>query len=285
VPTVIFFLATAFLPSSAQTAKNTKMRHRQNPTMAMSVAAIPINLPHSPLTKITGKPSHGVVIQLHKELWKNAMSIRSAHGGGQCSHLGMIMPPAKHNAMSGTQPWVDPPHPGALQLPANATQCQIATAANTCNCNAKHWNTWINLTNKLKQQVLGAADKDELAGCAARSTGELLNHLVTRCSQIKCGGIKNNKEKLTADWSPANGLEELWVRARQRCQFADIAQEPIPDGELLGDLPHATEAMGVFLEGCKEWHKHPVVEQTCGGFKVHFQPMALVVGLLLARLC
>jgi hypothetical protein len=110
-----------------------------------------LNLPHNPLTKITGRPSCTVVMELRKELCENAVSIRSARSGGQRGHLGMIVPANQCNAMNGAQPWVDPSNPGTLQLPADAMQHQITIATNTHNRNTKEWNTWIELSTKLKQ--------------------------------------------------------------------------------------------------------------------------------------
>jgi hypothetical protein len=97
-------------------------------TMAMNATIASLALPHDLLTKITGKPNCAAVMELRKELFENAMSVRSAQGG-QCGHLGMTVPAAQHNAMPGAQLWVDPPNPGALQLPANAAQRQIAMIA------------------------------------------------------------------------------------------------------------------------------------------------------------
>jgi hypothetical protein len=56
---------------------------------------------------------------------------------------------------------------------------------------------------------------DCLAGRAAASAGQLLNHLVTRRCEIKRNDIKANKKKLGANWSPAASLEQLWIRAHE----------------------------------------------------------------------
>jgi hypothetical protein len=110
------------------------------------------------LTKITGQPTCVSVTRLHLKIYENAMSISSAHGGSQCSHLGMIMPAAKHNIMANTQPWVDPANPGDLQIVANATTCQITITTNNYNRDTKAYNTWKELTNKLKRQLIAAID-------------------------------------------------------------------------------------------------------------------------------
>jgi hypothetical protein len=95
--------------------------------------------------------------------------------------------------------------------------------------------------------------------------------LVTRCCEIKRDDIKANKKKLAADWSPAASLEQFWIRARECQDFATIAGEPIPAGEMIGTLLDVIEAAGVFAAGCCEWRKRPVAEHTLANFKEHFK--------------
>jgi hypothetical protein len=153
--------------------------------VATTAIAPSLTFPHDPPTKIIGEPSCPAVTQLHKELCESAVSVHSICGGGQHGHLGMIVPPTECNAMNGTQPWVDPPNPGVLQIPTSAAQHQMAITTSACNLNSKEWTTWIKVTNKLKQQVLDAAGKahlaeleDDVVGCATRTASKLLNHLV-----------------------------------------------------------------------------------------------------------
>jgi hypothetical protein len=112
-------------------------------------------------------------------------------------------------------------------------QCQMAALVDTRNRSAKEHNAWVEISAKLKQQILGAAGKvrvgelsDGLAGRAVVSAGQLLNHLVACCCEIKCDDIKANKKKLSADWSPAASLEQLWVHARECQNFAAIPENP-----------------------------------------------------------
>jgi hypothetical protein len=245
--------------------------------MATTTTSTTFTLPRDPITKITGKPSYATVTNLRKELYENAMSVRSTQGG-QYGHLGMIMPPNEYNAMVGAQPWVDPQNPGALQIPANSTARQMAMLSDTHNREVKEYNTFIDLAAKLKQQILDAVDHtyiDELSnpltGFATVTTAQLLTHLMTRYCEIKRDDIKANKKKLAADWSPATTLEQLWIRARECQDFATTAGEPIPEGEVVGTLLDVIENTGVFATGCYEWRKRPINEHTLANFKEHFK--------------
>jgi hypothetical protein len=193
-------------------------------------AMIALTLPHGPLTKIGRQPTCDSVTCLCLEICKNAIAIHFARGGGQRSHLGMTMPAAEHSVMANTQPWVNPPVPGDLNLVANAATRQIAIATNACDRGTKACNAWIKLTNKLKQQLIDAVGdahlkelKHETSACAWCTIAELLNHLVTACGQIKVDNIARNKKKLSADWSPDAPLEDLWNNVTNCHAFATRA--------------------------------------------------------------
>jgi hypothetical protein len=107
-------------------------------------------------------------------------------------------------------------------------------------------------------------------------------HLMTRCCKIKRDDIKANRKKLAADWSPAANLEQLWIRARERQDFAATAGEPVPEGEMIGTLLGVIKTAGVFATGCCEWRKRPTNEHALANFKEHFRAAradALIAGL------
>ena len=80
------------------------------------------------LTPIKGKPTNLTIKQLRRKLYANARAIPSTQGGGQHGHLGKIMNAVAYTTLTGT-PWTTPPHPGpAPNIPAGATQHQIAKA-------------------------------------------------------------------------------------------------------------------------------------------------------------
>jgi hypothetical protein len=153
----------------------------------------------------------------------------------------MIMPPNEHNAMAGAQPWADPQNPGALQIPANSTACQMAMLSDTHNRQVKEHNTLIDLAAKLKQQILDAVDhthtdelSNTLAGFAAATTAQLLTHLMTRCCEIKRDGIKANNGSVNALCSVmreiASGTAEaelgaLFHNGKEACSIRTTLEE------------------------------------------------------------
>jgi hypothetical protein len=105
-------------------------------------------------------------MNLRKELCENAMSVRSAQGG-QCGHLGVVVPPNECNAMPGAQLRADPQNPGALQIPANAAAGQMALLSDTHNRQVKEHNARVDLATKLKQQILWTPPPMKCQQCTA----------------------------------------------------------------------------------------------------------------------
>jgi hypothetical protein len=95
----------------------------------MSDSSKSYRLPHPTLTKIDGKPNAALIKLLTKEVYANAKSAHSVHGGGLNGHLGLAMPVAVYVLRAGIN-FVEPPHPGPLPIHVvNATRAQI-TARN-----------------------------------------------------------------------------------------------------------------------------------------------------------
>ena len=77
------------------------------------------------ITPIDGRPTRYSINQLTRDIYQNAMSIASTEGGGAHGHLGIVMPDAEYQALTGVA-YVAPAHPGALPVhAANATGNQI----------------------------------------------------------------------------------------------------------------------------------------------------------------
>jgi hypothetical protein len=129
----------------------------------------------------SAKPTFAAVTNLRKELCENAMSVRSTQGG-QCGHLSMAMPPNKHVATPGAQPWADPQNPGALQIPANAVARQMALLSDTHNRQVKEHNTCVDLAAKLKQQILDAVDHTQIGMAHRLQTCESFGLFTDRLS-------------------------------------------------------------------------------------------------------
>ena len=73
------------------------------------------------LTKIHGAPTYPTIRIIKNEVKANAHSVASNLGGGAHGHYGLVVDPTEYVMVPGTVPYVRPVHPGALDVPINAT--------------------------------------------------------------------------------------------------------------------------------------------------------------------
>jgi hypothetical protein len=114
--------------------------------------------PHAQLTLIQGKPTAAAIRQLKKELYANARSIHSDHGGGLNGHLGLVMPTAAY-VIRASAVFNEPQHPGVQPVhAANATAALITSINRAYDHAMAEFKTCSTVRETLKQQVLSAAD-------------------------------------------------------------------------------------------------------------------------------
>ena len=87
--------------------------------------------PHETLTPIDGKPTNTTLQLLQCQLYTNARSEPSAHGGGLHDHLAMVMSNADYLARAGVDVIIAV-HPGPPPAPAGAAAV-IAVALSIYN--------------------------------------------------------------------------------------------------------------------------------------------------------
>jgi hypothetical protein len=142
--------------------------------------------PHAQLTLIQGKPTAAAVRQLKKELYANARSIHSDHGGGLNGHLGLVMPTAAY-AIRASAIFNEPQHPGVQPvLAANATAVLITSTNRAYDHAMAQFKTCSTVKETLKQQVLSAVNpiyyqdlEDDKFGHADVLIPAIIQHLTT----------------------------------------------------------------------------------------------------------
>ena len=98
------------LQASLHIAKKDTIQHINMMTMTLSTS---FTFPHPELTAITEWPTISTTNCLCRELYDNAMSIKTAAGGGENGHLGLVMDPSTYHDHAG-EPFIEPALPGPL---------------------------------------------------------------------------------------------------------------------------------------------------------------------------
>jgi hypothetical protein len=150
-------------------------------------------------------------------LQANAASIHSELGGGDLGHLALTVPPQVFATLSNT-PWVVPLNPGPTPpvLLPNATAAQI-----NANCyrhleNIKIFQTYNNVQNALKQQILAAVDniyvwtlRNTHTGYTMVTTLQILNHLYTTYGQLTPMAMQENDRHFRNAYNPGQVIQNV----------------------------------------------------------------------------
>ena len=245
--------------------------------MSTTPTAIETSLPYPSVTKILGKPDAATLRVLKQQIYANAAAVTSNAGGGNHGHLGMVMPVADYNLMTGTA-WADPVHPGGLPQAGNAlTNAQITERNRQYLERIAIHKEFSALRNILKQQILAAvgevyllALKDDLLGFTNVTPRAMLNHLETNYGIVTPDQLVENKAKLEADWNPDDPIETLWDRIIKVQAFANAGNDPLTDATVVRSILAVLEKTGVFADAIRDWRKRPLNQWTIDNLKTDF---------------
>ena len=142
--------------------------------------------PHPTLTPIVGKPDTASLNLLKKEIYANAMSKPSLLGGGNHGFLALVMSPAGYASLIGTQPFIDPLHPGVqAQHPHAATGPQMTEANRRYDFALTTFIEFAAMRDHLKGQLIAAVNdtyiqllSDEIFGFANVIPRDIMIHLM-----------------------------------------------------------------------------------------------------------
>ena len=99
--------------------------------VATTVEAIIESFPTSSIPHIEGELTYKSIKEVEKIIITNASSIESELGGGNHGLLGLVIPAARYNTITGTN-FVPHANPGALPtFPVNSIAPQITEISNT----------------------------------------------------------------------------------------------------------------------------------------------------------
>jgi hypothetical protein len=233
--------------------------------------------PHETLTVLTHKPNAATIKLLTKEVYANAKSVHSVHGGGLNGHLGIAMAAAPYQIRAGAL-FIAPPHPGAQPVHiATATAAQITAANRAYDQDMTDFNTCQTIKESIKQQILNAVDniylqdlEDDVFGYADVTIIEILQHLRTTYGLLTANDLEVNRNQLTEPWNPDEPFENIWKQIKIIRAVAIAGNEAISDQVTIELTLMALDKAGVYDHAITIWHDKPDAEQTWDIFIAHF---------------
>lgn len=230
------------------------------------------------LTPIVGQPTHTTLRVLIRELAANARSVVTTQWGGAHGHLGLVLDDATYQARAG-HPFVPLVHPGPAAVhAAGATGPQITENNRAYDMQLRHYDVEQAVRGRLRQQLINAVESlylrhlhDPLVGLSETSVVDILHHLTTRYGHITDTEVAANRASLLTAWTPTQPIENLWNRHNEIREFAEAADLPIRDREIIADTLVLLRATRLFTLGIDAWERKDAVDQTYEAFINHFQ--------------
>ena len=218
-----------------------------------------------------GRPAPLALAALLRQVRENATSVPSEPGGGQCGHLGTVMPAAQHDTLPGAAARGAPAHPGAQAAPpAGAAAIQITQANRQHDKAEARFKLHHEAVACLKQQTLAAVDDQRASALqgslllrAQASPVAILQHLLDTYSTVTEEALEKNREAIAAEWSPDAGAEIIFTRATaaQQLALAAGAANALSDRTAIYLAIKAIERSGVFNDPCSTWRALTDAEQ------------------------
>jgi hypothetical protein len=187
------------------------------------------------------------------------------------------MPPADYLTRVG-QAFDVPIHPGIAPLhPGNPTSAQITETNRQYAAALAEHALYQTTGEELKKQIIYAVPNlylailsDDEMGYADVSCATMLQHLKTAYAIITTDDLETNRNRLSADWSPEDPIEDLWNRLTEVQRFAEAGKEPISDTTCLRLTLKTLEKTGVFATSIEHWRATDESTWTLATFQKHF---------------
>ena len=170
-----------------------------------------------------------------------------------------------------------PLHPGIqADAPPAATAVQITQLNRQHNKALERYTLHANVANALKQQLLDAVDdmyvsvlRHQRLRYSQVPPHQILQHLLDHYNLITEETLEDNRNRLSDDWNPDDGMEVLYTRITTVQQFAAEAgaAHAISDATAMHLILTTLERTGMFIDACADWRKRKPAEQTLVNFK------------------
>jgi len=228
---------------------------------------------HPTLMQIASTPTNTSIKLLTKEVYTNARTVPSTHGGGLHGHLGLVMPDAAYTALAGVQ-FQLPVHPGPA--PQHATSTNTAShAETTCLYDAtlKELATATTVTEEIKKQILTAVDHiylttldDDVFSFADISVDAMLTHLRNTYVTITRAELECNCTSIATIWTPDDPIKVLWEHLHEIQLISKAGNNPLSDTAIKDLTFTMFKNTGVFSTA----YVKPATNQMLPKFHTHF---------------
>jgi len=241
------------------------------------IETIKEGFPHPVIPKHLGTPTYDVIAAVHMKMKANAASVVSALGGGSHGLLGLTVSPNTYQTITGAQ-FQRPQNPGALPtIPAGSTGPQISEIVRQHRETLRVWREYISTEQALKQTLLAAFEDVYFKGLCNRHVGyqnasflQMIQHLYTNYGIITPTDLDDNDIRMREPYDASKPIEELFDQIEDAVEYADAANAPYNDTQIVSRAYLLVYKTGLYNEACRDWRKRTLADQTWNNFKTDF---------------
>ena len=230
------------------------------------------------LTKIHGEPTYESLRLIQNQLKANARSIHTYLGGGQLGHLGLVLTPAQY-ALLSPHPYVRPPRPPPLVLPAYQLPHVVQTAQNRHNDQVKLFNECNNVEQALRQQIVKAVDDAFLTALRNRLTNTIdvaipviLDYLFTNHGRVSPAMLQA-EEKAVKEmyYDITHPIDVIFNKVEDLNDLSIAARADYSEQQLINIAYVIINNTAKYQHYIRDWSRLPPIQKTWGNFKTHFR--------------
>ena len=218
--------------------------------------------PHKILPKIEGEPDYHSIHLINKKLAANAATIKTPLGGGRHGYLALCLSPAAYASHSLTA-FVPPTNPGATPpMPLRATAAAVFSIKKRHAEQLRTWEEYNAIMQALKNQFIEAVDEIYLKAIQDRVTEytnvtlyDMLQHLYNNYGKITEDKLEKNRQEMNKAYSVTMTIETVFAQMEDCVDFADAAQSPFSQTQILNTALLLIQKTGVFNKECCKWRK------------------------------
>ena len=209
---------------------------------------------HPELTMIHGEPTTAGLLTLRNEVKANAMTVHTTLGGGANGHLGLVMDVLAYALIPGTRPYVRPVHPGALTIPNNATQYQIAQQRDAHAEATRLFREANAVERVLVQQIVAAIEpqflkaiRNSVTSRITRTIPEIFDYLFKTYGNVTRTELSELKQRVeNMQFIASEPVDVIITEIDDLADIAEIAKSPLTDSQKI-DLAYPAAHNQVFI--------------------------------------
>ena len=261
--------------------------------------ASPYNLPdyvskyfeYKQLDKIHGKPSIESILQLFRQVKRNAQCVRTTLGGGQFGYLALVVPQTVYNSIANATPFLRPQDPGpfiittpplptATRSNPNPVQ-QLLTNADIATQKATH-DTALRLFNEcqavelaLRNQITDAVESEYLSALRNSITDmipsdipAILAFLQNTYGKISPTHLMEKEDELKDFiYDPTQPIDVIFNNIDRFSNLCELVGDPISDRRKVNISYKLISKNTAFRDSLKSWNRKPATAKVYADMK------------------